>query len=228
MRALCIPLAGPMQSWGTRSRFSDRDCEHTPTKSGVVGLIASAMGLARDADLSAFKRLSFGVRCEREGTIRRDFHTTLDVVKADGKVDKNPQISDRYYLADAVFVAVICGDAGLLGEVSDALRRPTWQPYLGRRSYVPSVLPYDPSGPFDAESPREALLSRPLIIGQGDESVIRLEYDSDSPGGTMRRDDPVCFSIRRRDYAPRRVATEFLPARSFPAGTFFKEANRVS
>ena len=42
MSVLLIRLKGPMQSWGSRSRFSLRSTEPYPTKSGVIGMIAAA------------------------------------------------------------------------------------------------------------------------------------------------------------------------------------------
>ena len=44
MSVLLVRLAGPMQSWGSQSRFSHRDTEREPTKSGVVGLLSAALG----------------------------------------------------------------------------------------------------------------------------------------------------------------------------------------
>jgi len=228
MRTLCIPLIGPMQSWGSRSRFTDRDCERTPTKSGIVGILAAAMGLGRNVDLSPFRALVFAVRCEREGSLRREFQTALDVATADGKIDKNPQVSTRYYLADAVFVAAIGGDPDFIDEAYAALKAPVWQPFLGRRSYVPSLPPYDPAGPSEAENPRTALLSRPLIIGHDPDDSIRVEYDAAGRGTALRYDQPLSFEITRRNYAARPVRTEYAKASTFPRGTFFEEAKHVS
>lgn len=47
MATLLLQLVAPMQSWGSRSRFDDRDTEREPTKSGVLGLVASALGRPR-------------------------------------------------------------------------------------------------------------------------------------------------------------------------------------
>jgi len=48
MATLLIPLVGPMQSWGTRSRFDHRDTEREPSKSGVIGLVCAAIGRDRN------------------------------------------------------------------------------------------------------------------------------------------------------------------------------------
>ena len=57
MAVLLLRLAGPMQSWGTQSRFTHRDTDLEPSKSGVIGLLCAAMGKPRD-DLTAIKRLA--------------------------------------------------------------------------------------------------------------------------------------------------------------------------
>ena len=41
---LVLRLAGPLQSWGSSSRFTRRSTEAFPTKSGIVGLLAAAQG----------------------------------------------------------------------------------------------------------------------------------------------------------------------------------------
>ncbi|WP_052850922.1 type I-E CRISPR-associated protein Cas5/CasD [Streptomyces avicenniae] len=72
---LLIRLAGPLQSWGIRSRFAQRDTHTRPTKSGVIGLCAAALGLERDDPLDELGSVLFGVRADRSGTLLRDYHT---------------------------------------------------------------------------------------------------------------------------------------------------------
>src|SRR5690606_33869407 len=74
---LLLLLSGPMQSWGTQSRFAHRDTDFEPSKSGVLGLVGSALGMSRDDDdlLQALASLKMGVRVDREGRILRDYHT---------------------------------------------------------------------------------------------------------------------------------------------------------
>jgi CRISPR system Cascade subunit CasD len=98
---LLLRLVGPMQAWGYRSRFEDRDTSLEPTRSGVLGLLASAAGIAR-GDADALARLDaalrFGVRVEVPARARgraqtssatgfrvdSDFHTAQDVFRASG------------------------------------------------------------------------------------------------------------------------------------------------
>ena len=65
---LLLRLEGPMQSWGYRSRFDYRDTALEPTRSGVIGLICAAMGIARGEDISRFDLIRrMGVRVDKEG-----------------------------------------------------------------------------------------------------------------------------------------------------------------
>lgn len=44
MSTLLLRLAGPMQSWGTDSKFDVRRTGREPSKSGVIGLVAAGAG----------------------------------------------------------------------------------------------------------------------------------------------------------------------------------------
>lgn len=134
MSTLLIELAGPQQSWGSRSRFATRGTESAPTRSGVIGLVAAALGLDRSAPLDRFDTLEFGVRIEQQGRLERDFQTARTL---DGRTSM--PLSQRYYLADALFlVALGADDTGLLSEIRDALARPRFPLYLGRRAFPPA------------------------------------------------------------------------------------------
>ncbi|MFD6425863.1 type I-E CRISPR-associated protein Cas5/CasD [Streptomyces sp. NPDC060198] len=72
---LLVRLAAPLQSWGVASRFSHRDTHVRPTKSGVVGLCAAALGRQRTDPVDDLAALVFGVRADHPGTPVRDYHT---------------------------------------------------------------------------------------------------------------------------------------------------------
>ena len=48
MATLLLRLAAPLQAWGADSKFEPRKTAREPTKSGVIGLLAAALGLRRD------------------------------------------------------------------------------------------------------------------------------------------------------------------------------------
>lgn len=141
---LILRLVGPMQSWGHRSRFDDRDTALEPTRSGVIGLLCAAMGVPRDADLSRFDALRMGVRVDRPGKPSTDYHTAQHVIRADGS-GTDTVVSWRHYLADAAFtVGLESAGLDLLREIEEGLRNPKWPLYLGRKSFPLSAPPLPP------------------------------------------------------------------------------------
>ena len=86
MATLLLRLVGPMQSWGTTSRFDDRDTAKEPSKSGVLGLVAAALGIDREnwVELEPLCHLCMGVRHDRPGVPKRDYQTAQRVISADG------------------------------------------------------------------------------------------------------------------------------------------------
>ena len=122
MSTLLLRLAGPMQSWGTDSKFDVRRTQREPSKSGVIGLIAAALGIPRQDQeiLHTLASLRFGIRVDREGTMIRDYHTAHP-----GK--GSPYVTHRYYLSDAIFVAGLeSKDEELLNKIGKALQAPVF------------------------------------------------------------------------------------------------------
>ncbi len=132
MPTLLLRLAGPLQSWGTGSKFDIRGTEKEPSKSGVIGMVAAAMGLSRDSDISNLTKLRFGVRIDQPGEMLCDFHTVR------GSRKKDCFVTRRYYLSDAVFLAGLEGELSQLEEMNRALEIPVYPIFLGRRSCPPS------------------------------------------------------------------------------------------
>jgi CRISPR system Cascade subunit CasD len=152
--ALTLLLAGPLQAWGESSRHMTRSTLAHPSKSGVTGLLAAALGMGRgDERIRELAALRFGVRIDQPGQLLTDYHTVsgasqspLDPEKqrlptADGgtlQPAKSIKVTYRHYLADARFVAALQGDPDLLTGAWDALARPRYPLYLGRRSCPPA------------------------------------------------------------------------------------------
>ncbi|GAA3762433.1 CRISPR system Cascade subunit CasD [Spinactinospora alkalitolerans] len=137
---LALRIDAPMQSWGVRSRFTNRFTATEPTKSGVVGLLAAACGVERtdDARIRELADLRMGVRVEREGLLERDYHVTQDVPNTKGKEHRTIE-SNRYYLADALFLVVVEGAVETAERLDDAVRNPHWPLFFGRKAFVPAA-----------------------------------------------------------------------------------------
>ncbi|HMN00543.1 MAG TPA: type I-E CRISPR-associated protein Cas5/CasD [Anaerolineales bacterium] len=215
MNTLLIRLSAPMQSWGTQSRFTVRDTGLEPSKSGVLGLLCAALGIDREDDdgLQPFASLRMGVRVDREGLLKVDYHTAKDVRMANGKT-KGTELSNRYYLANAVFlVGLETADLALLEKIQASLQKPVWALFLGRKAFVPSesiVLTDDsglPVGIQKGESLEQSLKSYPTLCPPEKEKLrVVLE---DANGAIVRTDQPLSFSRERRKFAPRRVTVAF-------------------
>lgn len=131
MKTLVLRLAGPMQSWGTQSRYTHRDTGDYPTFSGVLGLVSAALGRTRGSDPSDLTALDMAVRVDRAGCRMTDFHTAAD---AKG----TSTLSRREYLADARFTVALTGEDDLVDRLARAVAKPVFQLGLGRRSCVPA------------------------------------------------------------------------------------------
>lgn len=225
---LLIELAGPQQAWGSRSRFATRATELAPTKSGVVGLLAAALGMERAEPLDRFDGIRFGVRVDQPGSLERDFQTTRSL---DGS-NAFP-LSQRYYLADAVFLAGVEAAHEELVAYRDALARPYFPLYLGRRAFPPSI-PAIANGGLDGAVPTQ-LVDAPLAQALAEAPwrarrhhrrrfgtpEVALEAVLDAAAGDAlgetRQDVPLSFDPRRRRHGARDVTiTSFTVAHPDP------------
>ena len=142
---LALRLEGVLQSWGDHAKWETRDSADFPSKSGVVGLLACAMGLERDnPEITALSdSVQIAVRADRPGTRMLDFHTVqgrprLYTAAGARTPDKSTIVSKRWYLQDASFLVLIETDEPWRERICQALKAPKWPIYLGRKSCVPS------------------------------------------------------------------------------------------
>lgn len=227
MPTLLLRLAGPMQSWGTTSRFDQRDTGKEPSKSGVVGLLAAALGIDREQrnhDLQKLAALTMAVRHDRPGVLKRDFQTagcaaSDTMIRADGSVSKDGVTSHRDYLADAVFLVGLEGpDRALLERAHAALRNPVWPLALGRKSYVPAESVWLEHGVVDA--PLMAALAAWPWLGtprRGEAMPPRLlvSLESADGSGTLRMDQ-LLSSFADRRFGVRHVRSEWVELKGEP------------
>lgn len=228
MGTLLIKLAGPMQSWGAESRYTERKTRHEPTKSGIVGLLASALGRRREELVDDLACLRMAVRIDQFGKFGRDFQTAhtrkFDKLRQSWVFDKSLPLSNRYYLLDAVFVAGIEMPDDLLDTFASALLHPAFPLYLGRRSCPPatkvlldtregvSLMEALKAQPWEASN-RQLLKEckgKPFISCE----VLRdcLSPEDELRGGEPVRDYPVSFSQIDRQYEWRTVIHDTVQA----------------
>ncbi|MCL2465178.1 MAG: type I-E CRISPR-associated protein Cas5/CasD [Micrococcales bacterium] len=219
MTVLALTLAGPLQAWGSASRFVTRGTDDAPTKSGIVGLLAAARGLRRTDPLEDLVNLRFAVRIDQPGVLLRDFQTARSL---DGT--RTMPLSYRYYRADARYLVGLEADDSLLQGLVEALRHPVFPLYLGRRSCPPS----EPLHPTLRSGDLERLLlaepwqaaawwrrRRPdgdtAVEFRIDQGVSKEFRDAYVDGSVVQRDDPISFDPEHRQYGWRSVEHGHLP-----------------
>lgn len=221
---LALILDGPLQSWGFASRFQRRTTGLHPTKSGVIGLISAALGLAKGSraerdmlpKLAALKMSSIAIPRQVNGAVSpvpvvrlEDYHTVLDTRRASGAMNKDAVVTRRQYLLDARFGVILAGDRFVLERVAAALQNPVWGVWLGRKSCIPSEPVH--RGLFDALSQAHCAL-----IGDGSVEVFTTvsEVEDFDAGTDSLSDQPVSFGDAtssgpdKHRFALRRVAVK--------------------
>lgn len=133
MPTLLLELSGPLQAWGSDSRFVHRETRMLPSKSGVIGLLAAAQGRRRSEEVEDLVSIRFGVRQEQVGSLARDFQTAID-----WRSGKSLPLSYRTYVSDAKYLVGLEADTALLEGLAASIRSPLFPLYLGRRSCPPS------------------------------------------------------------------------------------------
>ena len=192
-----------MQSWGSSSLYDRRETDNMPTKSGVIGLLAAALGRKRDESLEDLASLKFGVRIDLPGEKIEDFQVTHMGEKL------NANLSRRVYLSDALFlVGLSCDDTDFLRKLESAVQKPEFAMFLGRRS-CPPTLPLD-LGIKELDL-YHALLEQEWLLPEWrresqfrfqNEVRLRIITDADftEENVATKKDVPVSFSPYNRQY----------------------------
>lgn len=247
-RFLVFTLYAPVAAFGSTPMGTDRPSWTRPGRAAVLGLAAAALGIVRsdeNAHIGLDTSLYYAVRTDAAGAPLRDYHTT----QAPGRVrdpDWNNRgeqlrlsgpaasssannalptvLSNRDYLTDCLFTAVLWprpdADGAVLDHMRNAMREPAFTPFLGRKAN-PLGLPLDPQvieapsflhalSMYHRAAPTLQVLDR---IGDPDQAVIAV--DADAPGvpedaGIERRADRLA-SRARWQYHDRDEAVFTLP-----------------
>lgn len=199
---LILKLQGVMQAWGGHTFEDYRPVHPFPTRSGITGLLGACLGIDRQdkagiADLSA--SFVYAVRSDTLPVKFTDFHTVMDARKVDGKENKNPVVSRREYLCDAKYtLALQLRDQAVYTaeEMSAALKKPCYTPFLGRRS-CPLCHPL-----FETIINAENLLHALSQIAPY-QGTVYSEQDEGNSSRMMIRDVPM--PVGKRQFATRTV-----------------------
>lgn len=165
MDTLIFQLQATLSSWGDVAVGEYRPSAEYPSQSAIHGFLGAALGVERDDDeaqaaLRVGYRLAVGVLSQ--GRLLRDYHTAQVPSSSDlkkrphatrkdelslPKTNLNTILSGRDYRQDAaalVAVQALADAPYSLQQLADALKRPKFVLYLGRKS-CPLDEPLHPS-----------------------------------------------------------------------------------
>jgi CRISPR-associated protein Cas5/CasD subtype I-E len=157
--SLYLRFAAPYQSWaGPRATGNHVNTARIPTRTGIIGLCAAALGAHKSEWPDWLQDLSIEVRVDTPGVIEQDFQTINPrpeaqefverIWTASGNKGKAPpsftpdqqkgtSIVRRTYLAGAEFTISI-SHSTRTDELAEAFVAPGFSPYLGRKAFAPS------------------------------------------------------------------------------------------
>lgn len=196
MAVILLKLSAPMQSWGTELKLKDHPTDSYPSKSGVIGMIASAEGRKRDDSIDDLVKLKFGVRVDRSGTICYDYQTAWIRKSISATSPMKSYVGNRGFLCDAIFTIALEGKLELLSEIEFNLHHPANALYCGRRGFP--VNADFVVGVFEEDI-------RTALYGHGYTEDMRIFLEVESGGDRLVKDNPVSFDFHKRQWNYRMI-----------------------
>jgi CRISPR system Cascade subunit CasD len=228
---LTFTLYAPLASWGDEAVGEVRGSWDRPSRSAILGLVAAAVGLTREAEpehreLDAM--LGVAVRVASSGHVLVDYHTAMDPSavtmrrykprtrkSALESAEPETTLTQRTLREDSLYVAALWQRVAAqwtLADLSCALRTPVFPLYAGRKANAlglplgASVQPY--------ASIAAALQTVPKLPREVNRIVPRggwgKEVSFDSPAGIESGFTKESeHSVRRRDALPHRLRWQF-------------------
>ena len=215
---LLFTLAAPMASFGGLAVGERRPSDNRPTKSQIVGLVASALGITRaeeDRQLALAGSLGFAVRVDDPGLSASDYHTAETAkepsirrrARTHGALstrrdellcdDRKTILSMREYRTGVLAVVVLWlrqGGPATLDQIRDGLRTPGFVLFSGRKSF-PLMLPCRPQ--VHAAATVEAALD----CYDDSRSADLRRFESDCLGGRLPRRNTAAMLYADADAA---------------------------
>lgn len=226
---LVFTLTAALGAMGEFAGHERRGSLGWPARSAILGLVAAALGIRRDdaAGLASLELLRVAVAIFDDGVPLRDYHTVETVPTAQAKrpdsrraaieeagLKTNTLVTLRDYRCGPLFGVALWGRVPL-PPLAEALRRPVFTLYLGRKS-CPLAAPLSPRI-VEADEPVAALAAvilPPWRRGAIANRVASDRADTRDAGHIETRND-VMLDRAKWHFAPRDVV--MLPVTIAPA-----------
>lgn len=223
---LVFQIYGPLAAWGDIAVGETRRSALHPSKSAMLGLLSAALGIDRSDDAvhaSMADTYGYAVKILAPGSLLVDYHTVQVPPQKRKTVYRTRKdelaaeklgtlLSSREYRCDTAFVVAFWVAQGIpsysLEELADALNRPKFLPYLGRKSCPLAVRMSPEVKPFDtlkkALDSRQAFEKEMARVGRGQGYLY---YWDDNPNSGLE----VHQRIERWDRPQSRQRWQFSP-----------------
>ncbi len=179
MKLLTMTLQAPLMTFGVSGFSSIRETLHFPSRSAVIGIVASAMGIRRNESrlVELHKKIKVHSSMRKSVKVDREYNTV--------RVAKNSQVTEssglqysqdvagtlqifRQLIHDNSFRVVLeVSDDTLADEIEQALLDPVFVPYIGQRSCVPTK-------PLIAAVSEQSIIES-LVVSEFDEGCLYLD-----------------------------------------------------
>jgi len=181
----------------------------------LVGLLGAAQGRRRSDPIEDLAELSVAVRVDQPGQLLRDFHTAH-------RGETSMPLSHRFYRADAAFGAFIEGPDDMIDALAQAIVRPFFPLYLGRRSCPPTLplrLAVREGSAWDAACETPWMASAYYQKKQRYEHFVRTRVVADlgiiphevaKTSQQTLQDMPISFDSENRKYTLRTVEETYI------------------
>lgn len=205
MRLLLLRIEAPFAAWGAAGAASERrPAWDEPSKSGVLGLVAGALGIDR-SEAQALDALhggyDFAVQTMRAPRLLVDYHTVQTVPQARKAATRKAMLASgkpmdtlitrRDYATDGAWICALAERADAphtLEALAEALHAPRFMPYAGRRA-CPLSHPLDPQTVEARDVPQAFAAYRAARDWDGRTAPGAIHVDAALTGesGTVRR-----------------------------------------
>ncbi len=155
MPSFTFAIDSPIQGWSLSPNAEMRNADTRPAYSALLGMTASACGIARTEEIGKLKELQFDVRIDDPGTVYNDYATAtirtdrpnwMHLPKEPGRsalvAAELSKIRKKGYRIGAKYqIAVSHPDREYLEVIRYALTHPKWALFAGKRNCPITILP---------------------------------------------------------------------------------------